>query len=201
MRITGGQARGRKIGSPTGCAVRPTASKVRQALFNMIGRKIENARFLDICAGSGLIGLEALSRGAASLTSIEENRAFAQALQATASKLAYDIKVLPLDFRKALILLRGEKFDLIFADPPYKSGCAQKILDEILKHELLDEEGLVIIEHLSDLSIEAPGQILAKTKTRTYGQTALSFFQSESSLKRSSEPQQQSSRGAEGAAL
>jgi 16S rRNA (guanine966-N2)-methyltransferase len=142
----------------------------------MIGRKIENARFLDICAGSGLIGLEALSRGAASLTSIEQNRAFAQALQATATKLAYDIRVLPLDFRKALILLHGEKFELIFADPPYKSGCAQKILDEIQKHELLHEEGLLIIEHPSDVSIEAPGQILVKTKTRGYGQTALSFF-------------------------
>src|SRR5277367_4099754 len=175
MRITGGEARGRNIGGPSGGAVRPTGSKVRQALFNIIGKRIENARFLDICAGSGLVGLEAISRGAASLTSVEENKTTAKALTNAAEKLGYKPKILALDFKKALPLLHGEKFDLIFADPPYRAGCVPSILALICEHELLADDGLVIVEHLSNVSIDENAS-LVKTSTRAYGQAALSFF-------------------------
>jgi 16S rRNA (guanine966-N2)-methyltransferase len=175
MRITGGQARGRNIGGPSAGAVRPTSSKVRQALFNILGKRIENAKFLDICAGSGLVGLEALSRGASALTSVEEDKAIAKRLAAAAEKLGYNPKILPLDFKKALRLLKGEKFDLIFADPPYRGGFTPSILAAICEYELLADDGLIIVEHLNNTTIDAKTNLI-KTSTRAYGQTALSFF-------------------------
>ena len=81
MRITGGEVKGRVIASPPGLSVRPTASKIRQALFNILGDKIVDAHFLDIFAGSGLVGLEALSRGAQSLTGIEEHKKMARSIE------------------------------------------------------------------------------------------------------------------------
>ena len=176
MRITGGEARGRNIGGPSGRDVRPTSSKVRQALFNIVGARIKDARFLDICAGSGLVGLEAMSRGAKALTSVEQNKVMATNLAATAKQLGYAIRVLPLNFKTALPLLHGQKFDLIFADPPYRSGLTRAILNEICKHELLAEGGLLIVEHLTNATADLGKTPLIKFDTRSYGQTALSFF-------------------------
>jgi len=175
MRITGGDSRGRNISSPATGAVRPTGSKVRQALFNIFGDRIENARFLDICAGSGLVGLEALSRGAASLTSVEQDKALARALADAAEKLGYDIKIFTLDFKRALPMLEGQRFDLIFADPPYKGGFNTPILTAICKHKLLKPGGLIAIEHLSSIPVNGNADLF-KVKTRGYGQAALSFF-------------------------
>jgi 16S rRNA (guanine(966)-N(2))-methyltransferase RsmD len=149
---------------------------VRQALFNIVGARIKDARFLDVCAGSGLVGLEAMSRGALSLTSIEQNENTALNLEASARQLGYAVQVLRLDFKRAIPLLQGRKFDLIFADPPYKSGVAQAILVHICEHKLLSEEGLVIVEHLTSTSIGAKDGALVRFDTRSYGQTALSFF-------------------------
>jgi 16S rRNA (guanine966-N2)-methyltransferase len=178
MRITGGENRGRNIVCPSGKTVRPTASKVRQALFNILGAKIIEAKFLDICAGTGLVGLEALSRGAAALTSVEQNKAMAAMIESSGRGLGYEVKVFALDFREAMKALQGGRFDIIYADPPYKSEFAQVILQKVPEYELLAQEGLLIVEHLNNITLEASATPLTKTDRRTYGQTILSFFAS-----------------------
>src|SRR5262249_16481896 len=116
MIITGGQARGRRIASPEGLAVRPTASKIRQALFNILGVRIKKAHFLDIFAGTGMMGLEALSRGAAELTVVEESRKMVRAIEASLLRLGYEsqAQIYTADFRQLLPTLTPHQFDVIF---------------------------------------------------------------------------------------
>jgi len=176
MKVTGGTARGRSIASPSGLKVRPTSSKVRQALFNILGARVIDARFLDICAGSGLIGIEALSRGAASLVSIEENRHSAQAIEKSLQLLQMTGKVYAADFHHILSKLMPVQFDIIFADPPYKTLLAQAALEKIAACDLLAVDGVFIIEHtLQFAANEAVGNLYC-SDTRTYGDTLLSFY-------------------------
>jgi 16S rRNA (guanine966-N2)-methyltransferase len=179
LRITGGTARGRSVESPVSGEVRPTGAKVRQALFNILAFRMSEARVLDICAGTGLIGIEALSRGAGSLISIEENRALAKAIETTLKKLKLDGEVICGDFRRVLPILEPKSFDIIFADPPYKSPHISEIPLSVAKHDLLDDGGLLVIEHLKGFKFGPDCQELTLTSTRNYGQTSLSFFSRE----------------------
>lgn len=176
MRITGGQARGRVISGPEGRQARPTASKVRQAFFNIVCNNVEGARFLDVCAGSGLMGLEALSRGAKSLVAIEEDRQLAKAIESNIKKLGFAGEVICGDARRVLALLPPQKFDLIFADPPYKSRLAAEILPLIEAHDLLAADGIAALEHIEAAGLPEETDELVKWKSKSYGKTLLSFF-------------------------
>lgn len=176
MRITGGTARGRSVESPVGLEIRPTGAKVRQALFNILAWRMNGARFLDICAGTGLIGIEALSRGAGSLISVEENRAVAKAVENSLRKLKLDGEVICGDWRRVLPILEPKSFDIIFADPPYKSPHIKEIPLSVEKYDLLDEGGLLVIEHLKGYKFSDDCTVLVLQSTRNYGQTSLSFF-------------------------
>ncbi|HEY9787496.1 MAG TPA: 16S rRNA (guanine(966)-N(2))-methyltransferase RsmD [Candidatus Obscuribacterales bacterium] len=176
MRITGGNARGRSIASPQGPGVRPTGAKVRQAVFNILGARTNGARFLDICAGTGLIGLEALSRGAKSLIAVEENRQMVKAIQASLKKLGYEAEVIAGDLRQVLPVLEGQQFDIIFADPPYGSPLTNSILTSVDKYSLLAEAGVFIIEHARNQALPDETERLLKSDVRHYGQTSLTFF-------------------------
>ncbi len=176
MRITGGTARGRSVESPIGLDVRPTGAKVRQALFNILAFRMNGARFLDICAGTGLVGIEALSRGAGTLVSIEENRAVAKAVDNSLKKLKLDGEVICGDWKRVLPILEPKSFDIIFADPPYKSPYIKDIPLSVEKYDLLDEGGLLVIEHLKGYEFSQEPTVLSLQSTRNYGQTCLSFF-------------------------
>lgn len=176
MRITGGTKRGRSVESPATGEVRPTGAKVRQALFNILAFRMEGARFLDICAGTGLVGIEALSRGAGSLISIEENRALAKALESSLKKLKLEAEVICGDFRRVLPVLEPKSFDIIFADPPYKSPHIKDLPLSVEKFDLLDDNGLLIVEHMKGYNFPEGCSVLALKSTRHYGQTSLSFF-------------------------
>lgn len=176
MRITGGTARGRSVESPIGLDVRPTGAKVRQALFNILAFRMNGARFLDICAGTGLVGIEALSRGAGSLVSIEENRAVAKAVDNSLKKLKLDGEVICGDWKRVLPILEPKSFDIIFADPPYKSPHIKDIPLSVEKYDLLDDGGLLVIEHLKGYKFSEECTALSLQSTRNYGQTCLSFF-------------------------
>ena len=187
MRITGGQLKGRSVQCPDGLNVRPTASKVRQAFFNILSSRIEQAAFLDLSAGSGLLGFEAVSRGARLVTFVEENKrqvasirksieTFAEALGESAAEVVSG------DVRRILPTLRGSAYDIIFADPPYKHKCGPMVLEGAMANDLLAADGLIVIEHFRDDPLEA-GLSAAKLDLeferidyREYGQTALSFF-------------------------
>jgi len=149
---------------------------VRQALFNILAWRMNGARFLDICAGTGLIGIEALSRGAGSLISVEENRAVAKAVENSLRKLKLDGEVICGDWRRVLPILEPKSFDIIFADPPYKSPHIKEIPLSVEKYDLLDEGGLLVIEHLKGYKFSDDCTVLALQSTRNYGQTSLSFF-------------------------
>lgn len=177
MRITGGEARGRLVASPPGIAVRPTSSKIRQALFNILGGRVVDARFLDICGGTGLMGIEALSRGAGQLTVIELKKKLAANISANLEKLSYDADVIIGDVRERLGDLQGSKFDIIFADPPYKSPVAKSVLHMVERYDLLDDDGLLIIEHSKDTDLPLDKVSLTRTNKREYGHTFLSFFE------------------------
>lgn len=176
MRITGGIARGRLVLSPEGREVRPTGAKVRQALFNILGPRIAGARFLDICAGSGLMGIEALSRGASWLVSIEEARPLAKAIEMSLKTLDFEGEVIAGDFRQVLAVLERQSFDVIFADPPYKSPHINQIPLSVEKYDLLAEGGILVVEHLRGHKFSEESKLLEIQSTRNYGQTSLSFF-------------------------
>lgn len=177
IRITGGNACGRTIVSPKGKTARPTSSKIRQALFNILSEKIVNATFLDIYAGSGIIGFEALSRGAAQLVQIESNRNLASHIEASCVKLDYESDLIVMDARAALKNLDKDYFDVIFADPPYQSNLAQSTIYLISKTEILKRDGVLVIEHPANLELSFEKTSLASVDKRIYGQTAVSFIE------------------------
>lgn len=123
MRIEGGEARGRVLNSPNGQNTRPTDGRTREMLFNSLGDRVVGARFLDLYAGSGAVGLEALSRGAAFVVFVEQEHSAIRALRANLKMLKWESKALVWggNVRSALprLLENGEKFDLVFADPPF----------------------------------------------------------------------------------
>jgi 16S rRNA (guanine966-N2)-methyltransferase len=176
MRITGGESRGRAITGPAGEKLRPTGSKVRQAFFNILSNKLYSASFLDLCAGTGIMGIEALSRGASSLISVEEDRKAAKSIEANLKHLGYEAEVICGDVRKVLNILAGQTFDIIFADPPYKSEIQGTVLRMVEKHKLLADEGVLVIEHLKTLAPPENCESLVRSSLRNYGQTSLSFY-------------------------
>jgi 16S rRNA (guanine(966)-N(2))-methyltransferase RsmD len=178
VRITGGSARGQIIIGPKGSHVRPSASKLRQAFFNIIGNKIENVAFLDLCAGTGLMGLEALSRGAKHLTAIEHHRPTAKTLELNIEKLGFEkeTEIIIADVCKYLPKLREASFDIIYTDPPYKTQIGQIVLQILGKKSILKLNGILAIEHLSNQEMPEHQDLLFKHDTRKYGQSSISFY-------------------------
>jgi 16S rRNA (guanine(966)-N(2))-methyltransferase RsmD len=176
MIITGGEARGRRIASPEGITARPTASKIRQALFNILGARVRESNFLDIFAGSGLIGLEALSRGAETVTYIEENRKMTRAIEVSLNQLSYRAEIHVGEFRQIVPRLPKHSYDIIFADPPYNSPFARLVTQVVDRAKLLKEGGVLVVEHLRGCEFPGDLETLEHFDTRFYGQTGLSFF-------------------------
>lgn len=185
MRITGGEFRGRSITCPKGLAVRPTASKVRQAFFNILGDRLRDCRFLDLFSGTGLMGFEAASRGAAHVTFVEQNIASYKAIGESARNFGLsmsDVKVVNGDVLKVLNSAGNmqEAYDIIFVDPPYKLKLGPQVADLVCRNKLLNKSGLFIVEHMTDdpvqLSDDSLDLGLSRSDFRQYGQTALSFF-------------------------
>ena len=153
MRVIAGTARGTKLKVPRGGAVRPTSGRVKEALFNILGPRVCGAVLWDLCAGSGAIGIEALSRGAAEAIFVERERAHLQTISENLdrAKLSDRARLMGQDVEPALALLarRKEKADLIFSDPPYQEQTVPELLKAISRYDLLDRGGLLILELFS----------------------------------------------------
>lgn len=197
MRVVGGQWSGRVLSAPRGDGTRPTSDRVREALFNILG-DIEGARVLDVCAGTGAIGFEALSRGAAALVAIEHDRQAQRAIQDNAAALGVHVErslprpalgsgdsaptqrvtmtLLTGDLRRALPGLEPP-FHLVFCDPPWAQ--VPEIHGVVLAHalRLLAPGGQVILEHAARTPATEPPPGLVLGDTRRYGDTALSFYE------------------------
>lgn len=173
MRVISGKYKGATLLSPHG-EVRPTADIAKGSIFSILTSRglLDGARCLDIFCGSGALGIEALSRGARSCVFIDSNT---DNVCANVKKLRIDARLVCADFRRALRLIRDERFDIIFCDPPYKSGYAEPALALVLKYGLLDINGLIIIEHSSsnDLIIPSETSIIDR---RVFGAAALEFI-------------------------
>lgn len=177
LKITGGRDRGRTVPSPKGNLARPTSAKIRQALFNILATRVKGASFLDLFAGSGIMGMEAMSRGAGSLTAIEMDRKLALALKENYEHLGYEAQVMNDDARAAAGRLAAQHFDIIFADPPYKSPLGQACIHLVDNKRLLKKDGLFILEHLHSFNPDMERTGLALLDQRKYGQTVISFIQ------------------------
>ncbi len=174
MRIVGGMWRGRFIKVPKK-GVRPTKGIVRGAIFDIIGGSIKQAEVLDIFAGSGALGLEAMSRGAKACLFIEKAP---KCLFNNIERFGIEkeVKVLSKDFRPALKQLRKVKFDVIFADPPYQEQYATKTISLIAQHRILRNGGMIVLEHPPGKDISLPDQF-SLFKRKKYGDTMISFLE------------------------
>ena len=148
MRIIAGEWRGRTIEAPSGHATRPTADRVRETLFSMLASRLgsfEDLAVADLFAGSGALGFEALSRGAASATFVEQDPAAAAAIKRNAEKLGASERVRILG-GSALALPKAGPFDLLFADPPYAEGSGGAVIEAVLKSGWLAPGGWMSVE-------------------------------------------------------
>ena len=180
MRIIGGEYRSRLISMPKGVEIRPTQDKVRQAIFNLLG-DVNGNNILELFAGSGAFGIEALSRGARHATFIDNNYRCTETIRANLASLkileaSYDIiKTNALEV-PARLAKAEEKFDLIFLDPPYYKGLARKCLINIDSYDILSQNSLVIIEHFKKDSLDTGLRTLVLEKERKYGDTLITIF-------------------------
>jgi 16S rRNA (guanine(966)-N(2))-methyltransferase RsmD len=158
---------------------RPTASKIRQAFFNILRNEVTGGAFLDLFAGTGLMGFEALSRGASSLVAVEENRRLAKGIEADLKRLGFEGEVICADVRKVCSILEPGQFDVIYADPPYKSRLSESVLRAVSKHELLAPGGTLAIEHARSEKLPTIEGTLTFSDRRDYGQTAISFYKND----------------------
>ncbi len=174
MRIIAGQWRGRPLETPPGRATRPTADRVRETLFSMLASRIgslEGLRVADLFAGSGALGFEALSRGAAHSTFVENDPSAAAAIRHNAERLGATVTVLG---RSALSLPRSEGFDLIFADPPYAEGSGSAVVAAVRAAEWLKPGGWLSIETSRRDTVD-PGDLVEEV-ARDVGKARLTLL-------------------------
>jgi 16S rRNA (guanine966-N2)-methyltransferase len=176
MRISGGIFRGRVLRTAPGSVTRPTADKIREAIFNILMKDIKGAKVLDLFAGSGALGIEAVSRGAVSAVFIESGQTQVEIIKHNLESLKLDMEVMARDFVSGCRALgrSGRKFDLIFADPPYEKTCVHDVIEVVQRYDLLADKGLLIIEHKSGQVVEFDRAVLLKN--RKYGRTEVSFY-------------------------
>jgi 16S rRNA (guanine(966)-N(2))-methyltransferase RsmD len=181
MRIVAGSLRGRELSTPGGDATRPTAARAREALFAILADVSEN-RVLDLYAGSGALGLEALSRGAKQLVLVEASKAAQRAIRTNLATLGVESRatLLPIRAEAALRALeRVGPFDLVFADPPWADAqAALGVLEKLASTSLLAPAARLVLEHAARTppTLKADSRLLA-TDTRRWGDTAVTIFE------------------------
>jgi 16S rRNA (guanine966-N2)-methyltransferase len=179
MRIISGASRGRRLLAPRGDATRPTADRVRQALFDVLGA-IAGGHVLDLFAGTGALGLEALSRGAEAATFVEQAEPAVRALKRNVAALGVDerVRILRLDVRRALRILAREpaRFSLVFLDPPYATDDGAAALTALGEGAIVAPGALVILEHDRRRPPADRYGVLELDDRRRWGQTEVSLY-------------------------
>jgi 16S rRNA (guanine966-N2)-methyltransferase len=180
MRIIGGDAKGRRIYSPKNSKTRPTSDGIKESLFNIL-QEVSGKSFLDLFAGCGNVGLEALSRGAAKVVFVEKNPVMVNAIKRNLLELGINNKyqILETEAAKGIKKLqrKGEQFDFLFADPPYEKGFVREIFQYLGEGEMISSDGVAIFQH--SVREDIPGTLTGTfmlTDQRRYGDTRISFF-------------------------
>ncbi|MDE6029645.1 MAG: 16S rRNA (guanine(966)-N(2))-methyltransferase RsmD [Clostridiales bacterium] len=177
MRVISGQHKGAKLISPRG-EVRPTTDMVKGSLFSMLDSKdlLRGKKCLDIFCGSGALGIEALSRGAQSCVFVDLD---CKNVRLNLDKLRITAQTLQSDFRRAMRMLKADKFDLVFCDPPYRTDYAEEVYKLLVKYGMLAEGGVAVLEHASD----RPLKTIPKANvidSRVFGVSAFEIVRGES---------------------
>ena len=183
MRISAGEHRGRRLQSVKGHRTRPTSDLLRQAVFNVLGARIQGARVLDLFAGTGSVGLEALSRGASQATFVEWDRRAIGILRANLASLkpTGNALVIASDAMQALRRLQaaGETFDCIFLDPPYTGDLAGQCIEILARGVLLGDNGVLVIQAFHKTALPEQVGALRRTWRRRYGGSSLALYMKE----------------------
>ena len=180
MRIISGSARGRKLFAPAGEDTRPTADRIRESLFNILGTRVWDAGVLDLFGGTGALALEAMSRGAERAVIVDMNRAAIQAIERNAQGVvgedyASRVRVIKSDYRSAIGAMKGMQFDIVFLDPPYR--MVESYADAISRLQAVDalhEDTIILMERLRENTVAVPAGFEI-FDTRSYGETAVDF--------------------------
>lgn len=182
MRVIAGEFKGRRLQAPGGRTTRPTADQVRVALLDALTPWLPDARVLDLYAGAGGVGLEALSRGAAHATFVERDARAVHALEVNVRVLGVGrrARILRRDAGRAIEALArtGERFTVVFLDPPYEVA-ADEALDRLAGGGLVEPGGVAVAQHLTKRPPRDRFGPLAVTRTRRFGETTLTFFRAE----------------------
>lgn len=176
LRITAGALRGRRVPVPRS-DVRPTSERARQAFFNILGERIHGARFLDLFAGSGIFSFEAVSRGATESVAVDASRQHAAAIEKIARELDVPVRTIAADVFAGIKRLRGEVFDVIYADPPYSYESYDRLLTAIDTEVTLAPEAIVAIEHRRNTTPFTTAPVRLRPLRRAeYSEVWISFF-------------------------
>lgn len=181
MRVIAGLQKGRRLVGPQGTGLRPTADRVKEALFAILGARVEGARFLDLYAGTGAIGIEALSRGARWVTFVESNASALRILRANLDRCGLGGSADIQTCRAGAFLRRGEAvgvpYEIVFADPPYHTGTGATLLPSLDQAGIITSESTVILERFTKLPLPSKVGRLTLVREYGYGDTTLSVFE------------------------
>jgi 16S rRNA (guanine(966)-N(2))-methyltransferase RsmD len=167
IRITGGKYRSRLIETPNTTLTKPTMDKVREAVFSALSEKVYGARVLDLFAGSGSYGLEALSRGAKEVTFVDSSPLAVKAIKENCEKLnEKNVEILNNDVL-AYLSQNPKEFDIIFADPPYKLDVYKDAVETLIKRQILASNGIIVLESERELNIDESS--FSKVRFYKYG--------------------------------
>lgn len=179
MRVISGKAKGRKLKAPS--RARPLTDRVKEALFNILREKVEGSYFLDLFAGSGAVGIEALSRGAKIAFLVEFDRRAVQVIRENLAStgLADEAEVYAVDVIRAIKIFykKKAKFDIIYLGAPYDSPWLEKALEKLSESDLLAKDGVIIAEHRKQHTIQTEYSKLKAFREARYGETVLTFYE------------------------
>lgn len=178
VRITGGSLRGRKLIVPP-TDVRPTSSRARQAYFNIVSDRVPGSRFLDLFSGTGIFSFEAVSRGAAAATAVEQSAKFAEAIARSAQLFDVPVRSVRGEVLAVVPRLAEPPFDLVYADPPYRFGRYAELLELLDGSPCVAPEALVAIEHRKGPLPFQPGLLkrLRLWKTASWSDVAITLLE------------------------
>ena len=176
MRVITGTARGRRLKELQGMETRPTTDKVKESLFSIIQFDIEGRRVLDLFAGTGQLGIEALSRGAAEAVFVDRRPDAVRLVQENLALCGFTDRARVKSGDALAYLKSGEKFDLIFLDPPYETELLETAIAHIARHDLLNVHGMMIAEHPADKVLPALSAPYRMGRTYRYGKIAVTIY-------------------------
>jgi len=178
LRIIAGKHGGRRLRTTGGLAVRPTSDRLRETLFNILGTDVAGSSFLDLCAGFGAIGIEALSRGAERVVFVDKSRRACSAIKANLESLEEEGLILNREAEAALRQLERDeqRFDIVYFDPPYSSEIYARVLRSLSRGGVLSSSAIVVVEYRSKMPPDSRVGELSTFRTVKQGESALAFY-------------------------